>query len=180
MRLKEKYIKQIIPEMKKRFGFKNDLSAPKIQKVTVNVGLNINQAGKDSKLQELAEDVLTRITGQKPAKRIAKKSISGFKLRQGQLVGLMVTLRGQRMYDFIEKLINITLPRVRDFRGLDKKSLDKSGNLSIGFKEHIVFPEVNINEIERVCGLGIVITVKGKNKEENFGLLKLIGFPFGE
>lgn len=178
MTLAEKYKTEIISSLKKQFGHKNIFEAPKMQKVTVNIGLNVNQTGKDGKLQELAESAIRRITGQNPVKKMAKKSISGFKVRKGQIVGLMVTLRGKRMYDFIEKLVNITLPRIRDFRGLEKKSLDQVGNLSIGFKEHIVFPEINLNEIEKIIGLEVVITIKAKTRDESFELLKALGFPF--
>ena len=178
MRLKEKYIKQIIPEMKKNFGYKNSLAVPKVEKVVVNAGLNINKTAKNPKYRETIENVLTRITGQKPVERLAKKSISGFKIRQGQLVGLAVTLRKQRMYDFMERLINITLPRIRDFRGLEKKNLDKEGNFNLGFKEHIVFPEISPNEIEEICGLEIVVVTNTKDREKSFQLLKLLGFPF--
>lgn len=180
MNLKEKYIKQAIPHLKKKFGYKNDLAAPKIKKVTINIGLNIDKTSHDSKFQEMAARLLTQISGQKPVLKYAKKSISSFKIRKGQIVGLMVTLRGARMYDFVEKLINITLPRTRDFRGLEKKSLDKTGNLSIGFKEHLVFPEVNPNEVEKIYSLEAVITNSSKNREEGFELLKSMGFPFKE
>ncbi len=179
MILAEKYKTEIIPSLKKQFGHKNIFEVPMMKKVTVNIGLNVNQTGKDGKLQELAESAIRRITGQNPVKKMAKKSISGFKVRKGQIVGLMVTLRGKRMYDFIEKLVNITLPRIRDFRGLEKKSLDQVGNLSIGFKEHIVFPEINLNEIEKIIGLEVVITIKAKTRDESFALLKALGFPFG-
>lgn len=178
MTLAEKYKTEIIPSLKKQFGHKNIFEVPMMKKVTVNIGLNVNQTGKDGKLQELAESAIRRITGQNPVKKMAKKSISGFKVRKGQIVGLMVTLRGKRMYDFIEKLVNITLPRIRDFRGLEKKSLDQVGNLSIGFKEHIVFPEINLNEIEKIIGLEVVITIKAKTRDESFELLKALGFPF--
>jgi len=169
-----------MPKMKKKFGYKNDLAVPKIEKVVINVGLNVDQTSKDPKFQEIVEKTLRQISGQEPAKKLAKKSISGFKIREGQLVGLTVILRGQRMYDFIEKLINITLPRTRDFRGLEKKSLDKNGNLNIGFKEHTVFPEIDPNEVEKTHGLEVVIVTTAKDREESLELFKLLGFLFRE
>ncbi len=177
-RIKEKYIQQVIPAMKKRFGYRNDLAVPKIEKVVLNVG--IPSSKNDTKFQELVADVLSRITGQRPVFTRARKSISSFKIRQGMVVGASVTLRKQRMYEFVDKLINLTLPNVRDFRGLSKKSLDKSGNLTIGFKEFLPFPEINPDEVENVFGLEVCITTTAKNQDEAFALLSLLGFPFVE
>ncbi len=173
---KEKIKKEVIPAMQEKFGYKNGLAVPKIEKVTLNVGISANK--RDDKFLELVENTLTRITGQKPVFTKAKLSVSSFKIREGNVVGAKVTLRKQRMNDFVEKLINITLPRVRDFRGLSLKSIDRSGNLTIGFKENLAFAEINPDEVEKVHGLEIVITTSTKNKEEGTELLKLIGFPF--
>ena len=176
MTLKEKYQKEIIPAMIKKFNYKNPLAAPKLEKAVLNVG--VGQALKDEKYIEAVENNLKRITGQKPVKTRAKKAISSFKIRQGQIVGLKVTLRSRRMYDFVDKLINIALPRVRDFRGISAKSLDGKGNLAIGFKEHLVFPEINPDEVERIHGLEIAINTTAKNNEEARELFKLMGMPF--
>ncbi|MFH1610824.1 MAG: 50S ribosomal protein L5 [Patescibacteria group bacterium] len=173
---KEKIQKEVIPAMQEKFGYKNKLAVPKIEKVTLNVGISANK--KDDKFLELVENTLTRITGQKPVFTKARMSVSSFKIREGNVVGAKVTLRKQRMNDFVEKLINITLPRVRDFRGLFLKSIDRSGNLTIGFKENLAFAEINPDEVEKVHGLEIVITTSAKNKEEGTELLKLLGFPF--
>ncbi len=175
-RLKEKYIKEIIPQMKEKFGYKNDLAVPKLEKVTLNVG--IPSAKRDEKFLELVENTLTRISGQKPVFTKAKKAISAFKIRQGNIVGAKVTLRGERMYDFVDKLVNIALPRVRDFRGIKKTAVDKQGNLNIGFKEHIAFPEIDPNEVEVIHGLEVAVTTTAKDYEQGFELLKLLGFPF--
>jgi large subunit ribosomal protein L5 len=177
-RIKTKYVKEVIPEMKKRFGYKNDLAVPKIEKVVVTSGLSAGL--KDAKFLDIVEDTLKKITGQKPVKTLAKKSISNFKIRKGMEVGTVVTLRGTRMYDFIDKLINITFPRVRDFRGLSPKLLDKEGNLSVGFREDISFPEIKSEEIEKVHGLQVTIRTTARNKEKGLALLRLIGFPFQE
>jgi large subunit ribosomal protein L5 len=173
---KEKYLKEAIPVFKEKFGYKNNLAIPKILKVVVNVGTG--QGLKDAKYNEVVESTLLRITGQRPVKTVAKKSISNFKIREGLVVGLMVTLRGPRMYSFLDKLINITLPRVRDFRGLAPKSIDRSGNLNLGFREHISFPEIKSDEIEKVHGLQITVTTNSKNREQGLELFKILGFPF--
>jgi large subunit ribosomal protein L5 len=176
MSLKEKYTKQVIPAMKEKFDYKNDLSVPKLEKVTVNVG--VGQGLKDAKFKENVGNTLIRITGQRPVERKAKKAIAGFKIRKGQIVGLIVTLRKNRMYDFVDKLINIALPRTRDFRGLNPKSLDGHGNLTIGFKEHIAFPEIKADEVERLHGLEVVVVTSAKDDEHGLELLRLLGFPF--
>jgi len=178
MNLKEKYSKQVIPKMKEKFGYKNNLAVPKMEKVVINSGLNVNQTAKDPKYIELVEKTLIKISGQRPVRKISKKSISGFKVKEGQVVGLCVTLRKHRMYDFVEKLVNVSLPRVRDFRGLSEKSVDKDGNLTIGFKEHIIFPEIDPGEIESVHGLEVTIVAKAKGQKEGLELFKLLGFPF--
>lgn len=180
MNLKQKYIKEVIPAMREKFGYKNDLAIPKIEKVVVNVGLSRAITEKDPKYIDLVKDSLNKITGQKPVETLARKSISGFKIRQGLIVGLMVTLRGNRMYDFLDKLINVALPRTRDFRGLSIKSVDKFGNLSIGIREHLVFPEIRPEDVQKVHGLEITITTTAKSQEKGLELFKLLGFPFRE
>ncbi len=175
-RLLEKYKKEALPAMKEKFGYKNNLAVPKLEKAVLNVGLSPGL--KDDKFTETVESTLTRITGQKPVFTKAKKSIAGFKIREGNVVGITVLLRGQRMYDFIDKLVNITLARVRDFRGISDESIDERGNLSLGFKEHTAFPEIKPDEVERLHGLEITIVTTAKSKKEGLELLKLLGFPF--
>jgi len=175
-RLKIKYFKEVIPAMQKKFGYQNVLAVPKIEKVIVSAGLSLGL--KDPKFLELVEETLKKITGQKPVKTLAKKSISNFKIRKGMPVGMMVTLRGDRMYDFVDKLINITLPRVRDFRGISPKCIDEQGNLSIGFRENICFPEIKSEEIEKIHGLQVTVKTTAKSKEKGLEMLKLFGFPF--
>lgn len=176
MNLREKYQKTVVPSLKAQFGYKNDLAAPKILKVIVAVG--IGKSKDDPKFAEGAEGTLLRITGQKPLTTLAHKSISAFKVREGMKVGLKVTLRGKRMWDFLSKLVTITLPRVRDFRGLSDKGFDRQGNFNIGFKEHLVFPEIKSDEVEKLHGLEVAIATSAKNKEEGLALLKQLGFPF--
>lgn len=176
MNLKEVYKKQIVKALSKKLNLSNSLSAPAMQKVTINVGLNAAQ--KDENFKETVKNTLFKITGQLPVETKARKSIAGFKVREGMTVGAKVTLRGSRMYDFIEKLISITLPRVRDFRGISPKSVDRQGNMTIGFKEHLPFPEVNPDEVDRLHGLEVVITTSADTKEGGFELFKLLGFPF--
>ena len=175
MTLKEKYKKEIVPSLKEKFNYKNIFSIPKLSKVTVNIGLGVSS---DKVYQELVEKNLKAITGQKPVQVKARKSIAGFKIREGMVVGMMVTLRGERMYNFVDKLINVSLPRVRDFRGILPKSVDDGGNLSIGIKEHIIFPEIHMDDVERIHGLQVVISTTAKNKEEGFEIFKLMGVPF--
>ena len=177
-RLQKKYKENIIPAMKKKFGYRNDLAVSKIEKVSINVGTG--KALSDAKIFEEIINDLSLITGQKPVKQKAKKSISSFKIRQGMIVGAMVTLRGQRMYEFIDRLVSIVLPRVRDFRGLEKKSFDGKGNFNIGVKEHIVFPEINQENIKNIFGLEISITTTAKTNKEGEELLRLFGFPIKE
>jgi large subunit ribosomal protein L5 len=176
MNLKEYYLKKIVPELTKKFGYKNQMQVPKLEKVVLNVGLS--KGLKDASFMDIVESTLTRISGQRPIKTKSKKSISNFKIRQGMIIGMKVTLRGKRMYDFIEKLVKITLPRVRDFRGLDWKILDKEGNLNLGIKEHISFPEIRSDEIEKVHGLEAAIVTTAKNPEEAKALFVALGFPF--
>lgn len=173
--IKEKYDKKVIPEMKKKFGYKNSLAVPKIVKVVVATGIG---SMKDEEKKKIIESSLSAITGQKPMKNIAKQSIATFKLREGMVIGHSVTLRGGRMYDFLEKLINVAIPRVRDFRGLDPKAIDAQGNLTIGFKEHTAFPETALDDVRKAFGLGVTIATTAKNKEEALEMLKLLGMPF--
>ncbi|MCX6785296.1 MAG: 50S ribosomal protein L5 [Candidatus Komeilibacteria bacterium] len=176
--LREKYQKEVAAKMQKDFGYTNALAVPKILKVTLNVG--IGKGKDDPKVAETAENTLKRISGQAPVYTLSKKSISAFKVREGMKVGLKVTLRGKRMWDFLEKLIGVTLPRVRDFRGLDPKNIDTTGNLNLGFKEHLVFPEIKSDEVERLHGLELAITTTAKNKAIALALFKYLGFPFKE
>ncbi|MDP2684105.1 MAG: 50S ribosomal protein L5 [bacterium] len=175
-RLKDKYNKQVIPAMKKKFGYTSDLAVPKIIKVTLNSGTG--KALNDDKYLDRVVDTLTRISGQKPVLTKAKISVSAFKVREGNTVGVKVTLRGERMNNFVDKLVNVALARVRDFQGLEKKSVGPDGNLSIGFKEHIVFPEIKSDEVEVIHGLEVAITTNAKTREEGLELLSLLGFPF--
>lgn len=174
--LKTKYNKEIVPVLAEKFGYKNKISVPKITKVTVNVG--INQHRKDQQYLDLVNKTLEKITGQKPVETKAKKSVASFKIRQGMVVGSMITLRGKRMYDFLYKLINVTLPRIRDFRGLGLNTVDSAGNLNLGFKEHIAFPEIKSEEIEQLHGLQINISTSTSSREKGLELFKLLGFPF--
>lgn len=169
------YKEKAIPELKKKLNLKNVHQLPKIIKVTVNIGLG--KAKDDPKLVDFAENSLTRITGQKPVITLAKKSISNFKVREGMKVGMVVTLRGKSMWSFLNKLINVALPRVRDFRGLNPKSIDKQGNYTIGFKEHIVFPEIKSDEVEKIHGLEVSITTTAGSREVGETLFRLLGFP---
>jgi len=177
-RLKKKYIQEVIPEMKKIFGYQNDLAVPKIVKVVLNIGAS--RALKEPKLLDVMQENLARIVGQKPMRERARKSISSFNVREGMVVGLKTTLRGERMEEFLDKLINITLPRVRDFRGLQTKSFDGQGNLTIGFKECLVFPEIDPNKIELAHGLEVCIATTAKKREQGIKLLKLLGFPLAD
>ncbi|KKT21267.1 MAG: 50S ribosomal protein L5 [Parcubacteria group bacterium GW2011_GWB1_43_8] len=174
-KFKEKFNKVVIPGMNKKFGYKNAMATPKIIKVVASAGIG---SFKDEAKKEAALKSFTLVVGQKPLVNKAKKSIASFKLRQGMPVGYSATLRGNRMYDFLEKLVNVAIPRVRDFRGLEQKLVDQTGNLSIGFKEHISFPESAGEDVRAAFGLGVTIVTTAKSKEEALELLKLAGFPF--
>ncbi len=180
-RLTEKYKREVIPEMMKKFGYKNPMAVPKIKKVIVNVGFGrmvVDKTSKEAeKIQKYIFNSLALITGQKPQRREAKKSISSFKLREGMTVGARVSLGGKRMYDFLEKLIWLVLPRTRDFKGLSPKAFDKEGNLTIGFKEFTPFPEISPEKEKGIFGLEVTVVTGAKNREEGIELLKLIGFP---
>lgn len=170
------YKEKVTPELKKKFAFKSVMAVPRIKKTVVNVG--VGRTLKDPKLLEMILASVKSITGQQPIKTLAKKSIAGFKIRENQVVGVMVTLRGPRMFDFLEKLVRIALPRVRDFKGLSKKSFDGHGNYSIGFKEQIVFPEASSANVDQTFGLEINIQTNAKNDEQALELLTALGFPF--
>lgn len=174
--LKEKYQKEVIAKMRQEFGYKNIMAVPKISKVVLNVG--VGQALTDASFLEVVEKTLLRIAGQKPVKTQAKKSIASFKIRQGMTVGFKVTLRGARMWDFLDKLVHVTLPRVHDFRGINPKSFDHRGNYSLGLKEFIAFPEMHSDEIEKVHGVEITVATTAKTDKEALALLKNLGFPF--
>ncbi len=175
-RLVEQYKEEMVPALQKEFGIENKMAVPKVEKVSLNIG--ISQALKDEKLLEVMIETLQKITGQKPIKTISRKAISGFNVKAGMVVGLSVTLRNKRMYEFLEKLTRVVLPRVRDFRGIPEKSVDDQGNLAIGFNEHMVFPEVGEDEVDRFHGLEVSITTTTKSKKEGRKLLKLLGIPF--
>ena len=175
-RLKELFIKQIKPDLKEKFGLKNLYMAPEIKKVVINMGLGLD--GNDAKILKSCENDLAKISGQKPVNTKFKKSIANFKTRKSTNAGVKVTLRKNRMYEFIDRLINIALPRVKDFRGLSDKGFDKFGNYSFGIKEHIIFPEVNFEKVEKIRGLDITINVKSVNTEQSLELLKKFNFPF--
>jgi len=175
-RLKELYSKQIISELKEKFSFKNSLISPQIKKVVLNMGLGVD--GNDNKIVKSCEEDLGKITGQKPVITKFKKSISNFKTRKGTNAGLKVTLRKDKMYEFIDRLVNIALPRIKDFRGLSIKGFDKFGNYTFGIKEHIIFPEVNFDKVEKFRGLDITIVISSLNKDHSIELLKKLNFPF--
>jgi large subunit ribosomal protein L5 len=175
MAIKEQYTKEIVPKLMEQFSYKNINAVPTIEKITVNIGLG--KGLKDAKHIETAENTMRRITGQAPVKTKARKSISGFKIREGMVVGMKVTLRGQKMWDFLEKLVHVSLPRVRDFRGLKHDAFDGQGNYSVGIKEHIAFPEISSDEIELIHGLQAVISTSAKTNEEAESLLRLLGMP---
>jgi len=175
-RLKEIYKKEIQPGLKESLGLKNIFMTPKIEKVILNMGLGLD--GADAKILKAAEEDMGKITGQKPVITKFKKSVANFKTRKGTNAGLKVTLRKNKMYEFIDRLVNIALPRIKDFRGLSPKGFDKFGNYTFGVKEHIIFPEVNFERADKVRGLDIVVVIKAKNKEHSFALLEKMNFPF--
>ncbi len=175
-RLKEIFFKEIQPSLKEKFGFKNIYMGPKLQKVVLNMGLGID--GNDSKIIKSCSDDLANITGQKPVITKFKKSISNFKTRKNTSAGLKVTLRKNKMYEFIDRLVNIALPRIKDFRGLSTKGFDKFGNYTFGIKEHIIFPEVNFDRVDKIRGLDITIVISSLDKNHSFELLSKLNFPF--
>src|SRR4051812_49646120 len=175
-RLKERYLNEIKPELIERFGYKSPMQAPRLEKITLNMG--VGDAKLDSKLLDNAAEQLAVITGQKPALRRARKSIANFKLREGMPVGVMTTLRGDRMWEMLDRLESIAIPRIRDFRGLNPRSFDGRGNYSMGIREQIIFPEVDYDSIDQVRGLDVTITTSAPTDEEAFELLRMLGLPF--
>ena len=175
-RLKELFKNEIKPSLKKEFGYKNHFMVPQIQKIILNMGLGLD--GNDAKILKSCQDDLAAITGQKPVVTKFKKSISNFKTRKDSNAGLKVTLRKDKMYEFIDRLVNIALPRIKDFRGLSPKGFDNFGNYTFGVKEHIIFPEVNFDKVEKIRGLDITIVIKSLKKEDSLELLKKLNFPF--
>ena len=175
-RLKEYYIQEVAPAMMKKFGYKNVMEIPKVEKVVVNMG--VSEAVGNPKVLDAAVADLTQISGQKPIVTKAKKSISAFKVREGMSIGTKVTLRGERMYHFMDKLLNVALPRVRDFRGISPKAFDGRGNYTLGVKEQLIFPEMEYDKIDKIRGMDITIVTTAKTDEEARELLKLMGMPF--
>ena len=175
-RLKEAYLKNVVPAMKKEFGYTNPMAVPKIQKISVNIGLG--EATGNSKLMDGAVNELSLIAGQRPIINKARKSIAAFKLREGMAIGCSVTLRGERMHEFLDRLVSVTLPRVRDFRGVSSKSFDGRGNYTLGLKDQLIFPEIDYNKVEKTKGMNICITTTAKTDAEGLALLKHLGMPF--
>lgn len=175
-RLKEKYLKKIVPELKNHFDFDSVMQVPKIKKISINQGLGA--AVNDKKLIQLSVDELSQISGQKAVPTYAKSSISNFKLREGMPIGSKVTLRNNIMYEFLDRLISVALPRVRDFRGLNQRGFDGHGNYTLGIKEQIIFPEISIDKVNRISGMNITIVTDSSNDLEGFELLKAFGMPF--
>ena len=177
-RLYEKYKKKISPALQEEFTLKNRMAVPRLEKIVLNLG--VGEATQNIKLLDAAKTELSLITGQWPAVARAKKSISAFKLRKGQPIGCYVTLRGKRMYEFFDRLVNIVLPRVRDFRGVSRNSFDGRGNFTLAVKDQLVFPEIDYTKVERQRGMNVTIVTSAKTDEEAFALLKKLGMPFGE
>jgi large subunit ribosomal protein L5 len=177
-RLKTRYFEEIRPALMERFGYSTPMQAPRIEKVTVNMG--VGEAKTDSKMLDAASEQLATITGQKPNVRRARKSIAQFKLREGNAVGVAVTLRNERSYEFLDRLMSIAIPRIRDFRGLSPRSFDGRGNYSIGIREQIIFPEVDYDEVDQVRGMDITITTNDVSDLESFALLEALGMPFSK
>jgi len=175
-RMKEFYLKEVVPQLMKTFGYKNVMQVPRLEKVTLNMGLG--EAVQNVKILDSAVEELSLITGQKAVITKAKRSIAVYKLREGMPIGVMVTLRRDRMLDFFDKLVNVDLPRVRDFRGVSGKAFDGRGNYSLGIREQIIFPEINLDKIDKVKGLNISIVTTAKTDEEGKELLRLLGMPF--
>ena len=175
-RLREKYQSEVVPALRKEFGYTNVMAIPKLQKVVVNMGLG--EATSNAKLADVGGDELARITGQKAVTTRAKKSIAQFKVRQGQPIGSMVTLRGERMFEFLDRLIATALPRVRDFRGVSPKGFDGRGNYTLGLKDQLIFPEIDYMKVDKTRGMNISVVTTAKTDEEARKLLQLVGFPF--
>ena len=175
-RLKERYDSEVVPALKKEFGYDNTMAIPKVQKVVVNMGLG--EATQNAKIVDTGVDELGRITGQKAVVTRAKKSIAQFKVRQGMPIGTMVTLRGERMWDFLDRLISVALPRVRDFRGVSAKGFDGRGNYTLGLKDQLLFPEIDYMKVDKARGMNISVVTTAKTDEESRKLLQLLGMPF--
>jgi large subunit ribosomal protein L5 len=175
-RLKARYQQEILPSLIERFGYSTPMQAPRIEKITVNMG--VGDAKQDSRVLEQATEQLATITGQRPSVRRARKSIAQFKVREGMPVGVAVTLRGERAYEFLDRLMSIAIPRIRDFRGLNPRAFDGRGNYSLGVREQIIFPEIDYDDVDQVRGMDITITTNGKSDEESFALLEALGMPF--
>jgi large subunit ribosomal protein L5 len=175
-RIKDRYLKEIVPALKSEFGFKNIFEVPRLKKITINMG--VGEANQNPKLLDAAMDDLGAVTGQKPKLCRARISVAAFKLRAGMPVGCKVTLRGDRMYEFYDRLVNISLPRIRDFRGVPTKSFDGRGNYTLGVKEHIIFPEIDYDKIMQIMGMDITIVTTAKTDEQGFALLKHLNMPF--
>ena len=174
--LAEKYKEEILPQLMEKFDYNNVMEAPELEKIVVNVGLG--DAKEDTKLLDTVVDEIARITGQSPSVTRAKRSIANFKIREGMPVGVKVTLRGEQMFEFLYKLINVSMPRIRDFRGVSPKSFDGRGNYSLGISEHTVFPEINIDDVDNVHGMEITIVTSAETDEEAFEMLSLMGMPY--
>jgi large subunit ribosomal protein L5 len=175
-RLKERYHKEVAPAIAKEFGIKNPMAVPRLEKIVVNMGMG--EAIANAKILDTAADEVRAIVGQKPVITKAKKSIASFKLRQGMPIGVMVTLRGDRMYEFLDRLVSIALPRVRDFRGVSPKAFDGRGNYTIGVREQLIFPEIDFNKVEKMRGMNISIVTTARNDEQARALLRSLGMPF--
>ena len=175
-RLQEKYVKEVVPSLVEKFNYASVMQAPKVEKIVINMG--VGDAVSNAKNLEKAVDELTTISGQKPVITKAKKSIAGFRLREGMPIGAKVTLRGERMYDFLDKLVTVALPRVRDFRGISKKSFDGRGNYTLGIKEQLIFSEIDYDKVDKVRGMDIVIVTTAHTDEESRELLTQLGMPF--
>ena len=175
-RLHERYRKEIAPKLSQEFGYKNSHQVPRVEKVVVNIGLG--QATQNAKLLEKATEELAAIAGQKPLVRKARKSIANFKLREGQAIGCMVTLRGDRMWEFLDRLVNVALPRVRDFKGVSPKAFDGRGNYTLGLREQIIFPEIDYDKVERITGMNVTVCTTAETDAEGRALLTHLGMPF--
>lgn len=175
-RLKERYQKEIVPSLRERFSYGNVNEVPRVQKIVINMG--VGEAVADSKALDAAMEELALISGQRPAVNKARKSVANFKLREGMAIGCKVTLRGQRMYDFLDKLISVTLPRIRDFRGVSPRSFDGRGNYSLGIREQLIFPEIHYDMVSQTRGMDVVIVTSAKTDEEALELLRALGMPF--
>ena len=175
-RLKEKYLNEVVPSLMEKYNYKSKMEVPKLEKIVINIG--VGDATSNSKLLDAAVADLAKLSGQKPVVTKAKKSIAGFKVREGQPIGCKVTLRGENMYNFMDKLIKLALPRVRDFRGISKTAFDGRGNYTLGIKEQLIFPEINYDEVVKVTGMDIVFVTTAKTNEEALHLLNAFGLPF--